>query len=112
MFDTGAPEYDRVLPAKYFDAIVANPFVMREMPRRLSQLGVKSSEAIGAVVLEVGTGEYFPGIIRNYAPIVVATGIVSDAETNGWMAALDNALEHQHFFASCNFVTYVFEKSA
>jgi ubiquinone/menaquinone biosynthesis C-methylase UbiE len=111
-FDTGAPEYDKVLPAKYFDAIIANPFVMREMPRRLSQMGVRSSEAIGAVVLEAGTGEYFPGIIRNYAPIAVAAGVVSDAETAGWIAALDRALEHQSFFASCNFVTYVFEREA
>lgn len=53
-FDTGAPEYDRILPAKYFDAIVANPFVMREMPCRLNQLGVRSFEAMGAMVLEVG----------------------------------------------------------
>lgn len=111
-FDTGAPEYDRVLPAKYFDAIVANPFVMREMPRRLNQLGVKSSEAIGAVVLEVGEGDYFPGIIRNYAPIVVGAGTVSDSEASGWIAALENALESHSFFASCNFVTYVFEKAA
>lgn len=109
-FDTGAPEYDRDLPAKYFDAIIANPFVMREMPRRLSQLGVKSYEATGAMVLEAGTGEYFPGIIRNYASIAVAAGVVSDDETEGWIAALDRALEHQSFFGSCNFVTYVFGK--
>jgi len=109
-FDTGAPEYDKVLPGKYFDAIVANPFVMREMPRRLSQLGVKSSEAIGAIVFETGTGEYFPGLIRNYAPIAVAAGVVRDDETAGWIAALDVALEHQWFFGSCNFYTYVFGK--
>lgn len=111
-FDTGAPEYDGALPAKYFDAIVANPFVMREMPRRLGKLGVTSSEAIGAVVLEAGTGEYFPSIIRNYAPIVTAAGNVSDAEATGWMKALDRALESQSFFGSCNFITYVFEKEA
>lgn len=109
-FDTGAPDYDKVLPAKYFDAIVANPFVMREVPRRLSQLGVKSFEALGAVVLETGTGEYFPSVIRNYAPIAVAAGVVSDNETEGWIAALDRALEHQYFFGSCNFYTYVFGK--
>ena len=111
-FDTGAPQYDRVLPAKYFDAIVANPHVMREMPRRLSKLGVGPSEAIGAVVLEAGKGEYFPSIIRNYAPIVTAAGKVSDEEASGWMAALDQALENQSFFGSCNFITYVFEKAA
>lgn len=111
-FDTGAPDYDTALPAKYFDAIIANPFVMREMPRRLSQLGVESSEAIGAVVLETGTGEYFPSIIRNYAPVAIAAGTVSEAEASGWMAAVDRALESETFFGSCNFVTYMFQKES
>lgn len=111
-FDTGAPEYDQILPAKYFDAIVANPFIMREIPRRARELGIKPSEAIAAVVLETGTGEYFPSLIRNYAPIAVAAGTVSDAEAAGWTAALDDALENESFFASCNFVTYVFKKDA
>lgn len=109
-FDTGAPQYDKVLPAKYFDAIVANPFVMREMPRRLHDLGVKSSRALAAVVLETGTGEYFPGIIRNYAPITVAAGKVSDDDANGWKSSLDRSLEAGTFFGSCNFITYMFDK--
>lgn len=108
-FDTGAPEYDRSLPAKYFDAIIANPFVMREMPRRLRRLGLRPSQSMSAVVLETGTGEYFPSLIRAYAPIVVAAGVVNDGEAAGWIAALDRALEDESFFGSCNFVTYVCE---
>lgn len=110
-FNTGAPEYDRVLPAKYFEAIVANPFVMREIPSRARDLDLKLSDAIGAVVLETGGGEYFPGIIRNYAPIAVAAGTVSEAEAVGWAAALDRSLDRNSFFGSCNFVTYIFEKA-
>ena len=111
-FDTGAPEYDRTLPVKYFDAIIANPFVMRELPRRLSQLGIEPSRALGAVVLETGTGEYFPSLIKNYAPIAEAAGVVTNKQTEEWIASLDRALKLKSFFGSCNFVTYVFEKPA
>ena len=110
--DTGAAEYDRTLPDRYFDAMVANPFVMREMPRRLAGMGVNSFDAIGAVVLEAGTSEYFSGIIRNYAPIAVAAGTVKEEDTAGWIAALDRALADGSFFGSCNFVTYVFSKES
>jgi ubiquinone/menaquinone biosynthesis C-methylase UbiE len=109
-FDTGAPEYDTTLPAKYFDAIVANPFVMRQMPGRLHKLNVRSYEAIGAVVLEAGTGEYFPGLIRSYGPVAVAAGTVTEAQASGWIAAADRALASGTFFGSCNFLTYLFTR--
>lgn len=111
-FDTGAPDLDRVLTAKYSQILFANPFVMREMPRRLRRLGARPSQTIGALVVEAGGAEYFPGIIRNYAPAAVAAGVVTEAEATGWVASLDQALDEERFFGSCNYLTYVFEKPA
>ncbi|MEX0347568.1 MAG: methyltransferase domain-containing protein [Rhizobiaceae bacterium] len=111
-FNTGAPDFDTTLPPKYFDAIIANPFVMREMPARLKRLVVNTVDAIGAMVLEAGTGEYFPSLIRNYAPIAVAAGTVKEDEAAGWISALDRSLADGSFFGSCNFITYVFEKQS
>lgn len=111
-FDTGTPELDRVLPQKYSQILFANPFVMRELPGRLRRLGVRPSKTIGALVVEVGGAEYFPGIIRNYAPTAVAAGVVSESEVTGWVASLDRALAEERFFGSCNYLTYAFERPA
>lgn len=38
-FDSSLPELDRTLPGRYFEAIVANPYVMRELPSLLRAQG-------------------------------------------------------------------------
>jgi ubiquinone/menaquinone biosynthesis C-methylase UbiE len=109
-FDTGAPEYDRVLPGKYLDAIVANRFVMRELPRLLSRAELKLEKSFGSVVVEAGQGEYFPTTIDSYGPIAMASGAVTKEQVEGWQKSCRAALMANAFFGSCNFLTYFVRK--
>ncbi|NIR61128.1 MAG: hypothetical protein GWO02_17305, partial [Gammaproteobacteria bacterium] len=75
-FDTGAGELDQLLPARLSQVLFANPFVMREMPRRLRRLGMTPRECLGAVVVEAGEAAYFPGM-TGYGPTVIEAGLAT-----------------------------------
>jgi hypothetical protein len=105
-FGTNMPELDHKLPGLVLQAVVANRFIMREIPRLLHQFDVKITHTIGDVVLEIGNGEYFPGLAKNYGPIAVSAGFAVQSEFDQWIAAIDHALSENTFFGSCNYVTY------
>jgi len=105
-FNTNTPELDRKMPELILQAVVANRYVMREIPSFLRKSDVKITHTIGDVVLEIGTGEYFPSLAKNYGPIAISAGIAVQAEFDRWIEAIDRAHSENTFFASCNYVTY------
>ena len=105
-FNTNTPELDLKMPELILQAIVANRYVMREIPRLLRQSDVKITHSMSDVVLEIGTGEFFPSIAKNYGPIAIGAGIALQAEFDHWIDAMDRALSENTFFGSCNYVTY------
>jgi 2-polyprenyl-3-methyl-5-hydroxy-6-metoxy-1,4-benzoquinol methylase len=105
-FNTNTPELDLKMPELILQAVVANPYVMREIPRLLRQMDVKITHTIGDVLLEIGTGEYFPNLVKNYGPIAVSAELARQSEFDRWIEAIDRALCENTFFGSCNYVTY------
>jgi hypothetical protein len=105
-YDSGNPALDRKMPGLYGRAIIANPYVMREMPRLLRQIDVDITHAIGEVIVETVAGEYFSSLAENYGPIAVGAGVVDEAEVTAWTQGIAQAQAEGVFFASCNFMTY------
>lgn len=106
IFDTNTPELDRKMPDLILQAVVANRYVMREIPHLLRHSDVKITHAIGDVLLEIGTGEFFPGLAKNIGAIAVEAGIAGQADYDRWIEAIDRALSENTFFGSCNYLTY------
>jgi 2-polyprenyl-3-methyl-5-hydroxy-6-metoxy-1,4-benzoquinol methylase len=111
-FNTNAPELDLKMPGLILQTVVANRYVMREIPRFLRESDVKITHAIGDVVLEIGNGEYFPSLAKSYGPIAVSAGFAIQSEFDSWIEAIDRALSENMFFGSCNFVTYGLAKTS
>jgi 2-polyprenyl-3-methyl-5-hydroxy-6-metoxy-1,4-benzoquinol methylase len=109
-FSTHTPELDLKMPGLILQAVVANLYVMREIPHLLRQLNVKITHAIADVVLEIGNGEYFPSLAKSYGPIAVSAGFAVQSDFDSWSEAIDRALSENRFFGSCNFVTYCLVK--
>jgi len=109
-FDTNTPELDFKMPALISPA--ANKNVMREIPRLLWHPDVEVTHAIGDVVLEIGKGEFFPGLAKTYGPIAVMAGTIVQAELDRWIEAIDRSISENTFFASCNYVTYGLVKAS
>jgi len=111
-FNTNLPELDLKMPDLILRAVVANRYVMREIPHLLPHSDVKITHAIGDVAFEIGTGEFFPGLAKNIGAIAVETGIARQAEFDRWVEAIDHALSENTFFGSCNFLTYGLVKAS
>src|SRR5215475_1963406 len=112
IFNTNTPELDRKMPDLILQAVVANKYVMREIPHLLRHSDVEITHAIGDVALEIGNGEFFPGLAKNLGPIAVRDGIVLQAELDHWIEAIDRALSENTFFGSCNYLTYGMVKAS
>src|SRR5215475_2407127 len=112
IFNTNTPELDRKMPDLILQAVVANRYVMREIPHLLRHSDVKITHAIGDVLLEIGTGEFFPGLAKNIGAIAVAAGIARQAELDRWIEAIDRALSENTFYGSCNYLTYGMVKAS
>ena len=103
-FDTNTPELNSKMPGLISPA--ANKSVMREIPRILQHLDVEITHVIGDVLLEIGNGEFFPGLAKNYGPIAVRAGTIFQVELDRWIEAIDRSLSDNTFFGSCNYLTY------
>jgi len=79
--------------------------VRRELPGLLQQFDVEVTHAIGDVLLEIGSSDYFPGL-THYCPVVVEAGLATQKEVDDWEYAINRAISENAFFGSCNFVTY------
>jgi ubiquinone/menaquinone biosynthesis C-methylase UbiE len=105
-YNTNTPELDLKMLELILQVVVANRYVLREIPLLLRQSDVKITHAIGDVMLEIGNGEFFPSLAKNIGPIAVGAGIIIQSEFDNWIEAMDRALSENTFFGSCNFVTY------
>src|SRR5262245_22353829 len=112
IFNTNTPELDHKMPDLILQTVVANRHVMREIPHLLRDSDVKIAHAIGDVLLEIGTGEFFPGLAKNIGAIAVAAGIARQAELDRWIEAIDRALSENTFYGSCNYLTYGMVKAS
>ncbi|MEK6222740.1 MAG: methyltransferase domain-containing protein [Chloroflexota bacterium] len=105
-FGSGNAELDRKMPKQYLDVICQSPYVMHEMPKLLKQFGLQIEEAFGDVVLETGTGTYFPAWAENFGPLAIAGGFATEADVLSWNKSIAAALDDRTFYGACNYMTY------
>lgn len=94
---------DEALVAASFN----NPRIMRELPRRLPELGLHLAAAWGDAVTEVGSGSYFRSFIETYAPYIAPSGLAPADAVDEWLRAQHEAMAAGTFFAACTYYTYL-----
>lgn len=100
-------EFGRRMDAALATATFSNPFVLRDLPRLLPEIGLSLTEALSDVVAEIGAGSYFKSFAETYAPFVTRGGLMSPAEVDAWLSAQLRAIEARTFFASCNYYAFL-----
>jgi 2-polyprenyl-3-methyl-5-hydroxy-6-metoxy-1,4-benzoquinol methylase len=63
-FGTNMPELDHKMPGLILQAVVANRYIMRDIPRLLRELEVKITHTIGDVVLETALANIFQALLK------------------------------------------------
>jgi SAM-dependent methyltransferase len=104
------PALAAAMDAALIATVVANPRLMRDMPRLLRDLGLRLVEAQPNLYAEVGTGRYFLGAAESYAPLLAAGGLVPAEDVQRWLEDQRRAVAEGTFFASCNYYAYLAER--
>jgi hypothetical protein len=93
------------------EAAVAQPSVMRTLPIWASALGLKRFWVQSHFLAEVGDSDFFIGLAGALAGIVAAQGAMEQSQADDWLAALDDAIQRDCFFAMCPYFTYLYRKA-
>lgn len=101
----------RAMEEALLAAMVAQPRVMRDLPRLGRLCGLQVTAVQEHVVADIGASGYFLNFAETYAPVVASLGFLPEVEVAGWLAAQRRAAAAGEFFASCNFYAYFLQRA-
>lgn len=109
-FDSGSAELDRTMPEVYMSVVVANPYVMRALPRLVAQAGATLEDVFGEVIIQGAPDGYFMNFVENFAPMVRKGRPDRAADIDAWRESCSRAARESVFYGSCVFTTCVIGK--
>jgi ubiquinone/menaquinone biosynthesis C-methylase UbiE len=87
--------------------IVANPRVMRDMPRLVHRLGLELVDADATVYANIGGGRFWPGAADAYGLLLGRSGVLPAALVEDWRAFQSRSVADNTFFGASNYYTYL-----
>jgi SAM-dependent methyltransferase len=87
--------------------IVANPRIMRDLPRLLSETGLVLTAAEGALYANIGTGSFWPGAAESYGALLARSGLLAEEVVDRWRAFQARSAADNTLFAASNYYTYL-----
>ncbi len=112
VFGSGDAAVNAEIATAMLSAIVANPHVMRMLPRFLGAAGLKIDALLPHVLAEVGEASFFDSMVGSYVPMAVKAGAITGDRAEKWLAEQREASDNGVFFGSCNFYSYIAVKQA
>jgi SAM-dependent methyltransferase len=111
-YATGDRGLDTELVQAILSTIVANAYVMRDVPALIRRVGLEATGLLPSVLAEGGTAAFFAGLAESYAPMAVKAGKTSAASAERWLAATRASSADGTFFAACNYYAYLAHRPA
>lgn len=87
--------------------IVANPRIMRDLPRLLSETGFALIAAEAALYANIGIGNFWAGAAESYGALLAQSGLLPEDVVNGWRAFQSRSAADNTFFAASSYYTYL-----
>jgi ubiquinone/menaquinone biosynthesis C-methylase UbiE len=106
-FDQADPWKGKADDETLVSALVANPRIMRQLPRLLRAAGLELIASFSYVLSEIGTANFWASAIEAYRKLVAKAGAMAEDEADTWAAALRGDSDAGIFFGSCNYYAYV-----
>jgi ubiquinone/menaquinone biosynthesis C-methylase UbiE len=100
----------KTIEEKLMQLIVANPRIMRDLPRVLRQSGLDLVEADGRVYANIGTSSFWAGAAESYGGLLARAGVLPQAVIDDWRAFQVKSVGENTFFAASNYYTYVTQR--
>jgi ubiquinone/menaquinone biosynthesis C-methylase UbiE len=92
---------------KLIQLIVANPRIMRDLPRLLTRTGLELVEADAALYANIGTGQFWAGAAESYGQLLARSGLLPTETVDRWREFQAQAAADHTFFAASNYYTYL-----
>jgi SAM-dependent methyltransferase len=87
--------------------LIANPRVMREMPRLLKTAGLEMSDARAWVYANIGTGAFWSNVPETYGAVLKRSGLLPEDVVEAWASHQKRAVGEETFFGASNYYTYL-----
>jgi ubiquinone/menaquinone biosynthesis C-methylase UbiE len=101
---------DREMDEKIISGVIANPRVMRAMPRLLREVGLKLVDSRGWVLTEIGRADFFLGSLQSFPILLPKAGVATPEEVQAFVGRQLRASEDGTFFAGYNFYAMIAER--
>ena len=92
--------------------MVANPRVMRDLPRLLDAADLELLDAQGTVYADIGTGAFWANAAEAYAAVLGRSGLLPTDVVEGWRTDQAGALARRVFFGASAYYTYLARRSS
>jgi ubiquinone/menaquinone biosynthesis C-methylase UbiE len=87
--------------------MVANPRVMRDLPRLLQEAGLDLVAADGTVYADIGTGSFWVNAAEAYAAVLGRSGLLPVDVVESWRGAQADANARGAFFGASVYYTFL-----
>jgi SAM-dependent methyltransferase len=97
----------KTIEEKLIQLIVANPRIMRDMPRLLHQARLQLVESNGILYANIGTSSFWLGACESYAALLARSGLLPPAVVDDWRTFQAQSVVDNTFFGASNYYTYL-----
>jgi ubiquinone/menaquinone biosynthesis C-methylase UbiE len=97
----------RTVEQKLIQLIVANPRIMRDLPRLVTETGLDLVEADAALYADIGTSSFWAGAAASYGGLLANSGLLPADIVGSWRAFQAQSAADNTFFAASNYYTYL-----
>ena len=87
--------------------MVANPRVMRDMPRLLGEAGLELVQADATLYADIGTSGFWLQGAESYGAVLANSGLVPAAVVEEWRSFQARSVQNNTFFGASNYYTYL-----
>lgn len=110
-FELSDPERSKRDSESFISAVVAQPRVLRQMPRLAREQGLSIQAVYSNILTEVGEADFWVTAIEGFRKLGPKSKVMSEADANRWVDAQLQASRDGVFFGSSNYYAYIFQKS-
>jgi len=108
-YGTSDPAFGESMERKIIEALIANPRIMRMLPRLLREHGFRMKHWRSYAFNEAGRAEFFLASLASYPVLLPKAGVATVGEVEAFVTEQLRASDEGVFFGGYNFLTYVCE---
>jgi ubiquinone/menaquinone biosynthesis C-methylase UbiE len=97
----------KTIEEKLIQLIVANPRIMRDLPRLLPEAGLELLEADGTLYANIGSSRFWVAATESYGVLLGRSGLLPRAVVDDWRAFQAQSAADNTFFGASNYYTYL-----